>query len=105
MAFFPKASSSRQGASQNVALTGTSAASTSFGSETYQIRVFVADLTGAPTSVRIRIGDGSPTATTTDSAISTTVAEYFTVTPGQKIAAILIGGTTPTANLSVTEMS
>lgn len=90
---------------QDVSLSGTSAASAVFGSETYQVRVSVADITGTPTSVRVRIDSGTPTAVATDTALSTTVPEYFTVTPGQKIAGILVGGTSPTAKLNVTEMA
>jgi hypothetical protein len=98
-------SSSRLGATQEVALSGTSAASAAFGPETYQIRLSIADITGAPTSARFRVGDGTPTAVVTDPALSTNVAEYFTVTPGQKVAAILVGGTSPTAKLQVAEIA
>jgi hypothetical protein len=97
-------SSSRLGATQEVALSGTSAASAVFGPETYQIRLSVADITSSPTSVRFRIGDGTPTAVATDPALFTNAAEYFTVTPGQKVAAILVGGTSPTAKLQVAEI-
>jgi hypothetical protein len=63
--FLSKQSSSRQGASQNVAFNasgGASAASTAFGSQTYQIMIsasstgFIAGSGG----VRVRIGDGTP---------------------------------------------
>jgi len=97
--------SSRLGAAQEVPLSSTTAASTAFGAETFQIRVSVADITGTPTSVRVRIGDGTPTAVAADSVLPTDWVEYFTVTPGQKIAGILVGGTTPTAKLSVTEIA
>ncbi|WP_082905864.1 hypothetical protein [Bradyrhizobium centrolobii] len=109
MAFFPKASSSRQGASQNVAFAasgGASAASAAFGPQTYQIRVSVSGtgFVAGTGGVRIRIGDGTPTATVTDTFVpSGTLGEYFTVTPGQKIA--VIGNDAGTGNLSVTEMS
>jgi len=53
--------------------------------------------------VRIRVGDGTPTATATDSFIANINTEYFNVTPGQKIA--VIGNDAGTGNLSVTEMS
>jgi hypothetical protein len=97
--------SSRLGAVQEVALSGTSAASAAFGPETFQVRLTVADITGTPSSVRFRIGDGTPTAVAADPALSTSVAEYFTVTPGQKVAAILVGGTSPTAKLQVAEIA
>jgi hypothetical protein len=105
---YDKQAASRQGVSQNVAFAaagGASAASTAFGSETYQIRVsasgtgFVAGTGG----VRIRIGDGTPTATATDSFMAYINTEYFNVTPGQKIA--VLGNDAGTGNLSVTEMS
>jgi hypothetical protein len=97
--------SSRLGTAQEVALSDTSAASAAFGSETWQIRVAVADVTGTPTSVRFRIGDGTPTAVAADPVLPTECPEYFTVTPGQRIAAILVGGTAPSAKLSVTEIA
>ena len=96
--------SSRLGAAQEVTLSNTTAASAVFGAQTYQIRVAVTDITGTPTSVRFRTGDGTPTALATDSVLPTNWTEYFTVSPGQKIAAILVGGTTPSAKLSVTEI-
>ncbi len=96
--------SSRLGTSQDVSLSGTSAAVTNpFGAQTYQIRVVVFNAGGTVTSARIRIGDGTPTATTTDAAIPLNTPEYFTVTPGQKIAGILTGST-PTATMSVSEI-
>src|SRR5262245_61010338 len=94
---------SRLGAAQDVPLSGTSAASAAFGAQTYQIRVCAVNAGGTVTSVRIRIGDGTPTAVATDSAIPLNVAAYFSVTPGQRIASI-VTGTTPTATLSVTEI-
>jgi outer membrane protein W len=102
-----KQTSSRQGASQNVAFNaagGASAASTTFGVQTYQIRVavsgtgFVAGTGGA----RIVIGDGTPTATATSMFLPNAAVEYFTCTPGQKIA--VLGNDAGTGNLSVTEM-
>jgi hypothetical protein len=107
-ALFEKQSASRQGASQNVAFAaagGASAASTAFGAQTYQIRVsisgtgFVAGTGG----VRLRIGDGTPTATATDVFQPSNWVEYFNVTPGEKIA--VLGNDAGTGNLSVTEMS
>jgi outer membrane protein W len=99
---------SRLGAAQNVpfaAAGGASAASTAFGPQTHQIRVsisgtgFVAGTGG----VRVRIGDGTPTAVATDTFIPNIAVEYFTVTPGQKIA--VLGNDAGTGNLSVTEIA
>lgn len=108
MAGFPKVSASRQGASQNVAFAaagGASAASTAFGSQTYQVMLsvsgtgFVAGTGGA----RVRIGDGTPVAVATDTFIPTGVIAFFVVTPGEKIA--VLGNDAGTGNLSVTELS
>lgn len=95
MSFIPKYSSSRQGASQNVSLTTTSAASTAFGSETFQV------LLVATAASNIRIGDATPTAVATDTLLPANFPMVFTVTPGQKVAGI----TASTATLSVTELS
>ncbi|MCC6779770.1 MAG: hypothetical protein IT537_24580 [Hyphomicrobiales bacterium] len=88
--------SGRLGAAQNIATSTTSAASAAFAANTYQIRVC------ADVATRIRIGDGTPTAVAADTLVPASLPEYFTVTPGQKIAAILGTGT---GNLSVTEMA
>src|SRR5215510_5303171 len=105
MAYLSNQPSSRLGTSQDVSLIGTSVAAINpFGAQTYQVRVVVFNAGGTVTSARIRIGDGTPTATTADAAIPLNVPEYFTVTPGQKIAGILTG-TTPTATMSVTEIA
>lgn len=93
--------SSRLGAAQNVAISTTSAASTAFGAQTYQIRV-ACQLT-AGTDVHIRVGDGTPTAVTTDSLLPVNWVEYLTCTPGQKIA--VIGGALAVGTLSVTEIT
>jgi len=87
--------SSRFGASQNFATSTTSAASSAFSSQTYQIRI-IGDV-----ATRYRVGDGTPTAVTTDALLPANVVEYVTVSPGQKISAILGTGT---GNLSVTEI-
>jgi len=101
----PNQRSSRLGTSQDVSLTGASAAVTNpFGAQTFQVRVVVFNASGTVTSARIRIGDGTPTATPTDAAIPLNLPEYFTVTPGQKIAGILTGSG-PTATMSVTEIA
>jgi len=96
MGFFEKRHSSRLGTSQNVSTSTTSAASNAFGTQTRQVRVV------ATVATNIRISDGTPTAVTTDPLLPANLPEYFTVTPGQKIAAILGSGT---GTLNVTEVS
>jgi hypothetical protein len=88
--------SSRLGAAQDVAIGAASAASVAFGAQTYQVRVV------ATSACRIRIGDSTPTALATDSYVPADRPEYFTCTPGQKIAVIqeAAGG-----KLSVTEVA
>jgi hypothetical protein len=99
-AFIERQHSSRLGAAQTVVISTASAASTVFDTQTRQIRV-VCQLT-AGTDVHIRIGDGTPTAVLTDSLLPVNLTEYFTVTPGQKIA--VIGGAAAAGTLYVTEM-
>ena len=99
---------SRLGAAQNVAFNatgGASAASTAFGAQTYQIRVSVSGtgFVAGTGGVRVKIGDGTPAAAATDTFIPSIAVEYFTVTPGQKIA--VIGNDAGTGNLSVTEIA
>jgi hypothetical protein len=88
--------SCRLGAAQDVAIGAASAASAAFGAQTYQVRV------AATSACRIRIGDGTPNALATDSYLPADRPEYFTCTPGQKIAVIqeAAGG-----KLSVTEVA
>jgi hypothetical protein len=88
--------SSRQGATQKVAYTGTAGTITNgVGAQTYQVRVVTT------TDAFILIGD-SPTATTSDMPTFAGLPEYFTITPGQKVSAIQssAGG-----SLYVTELS
>jgi hypothetical protein len=95
MGTYPKATASRQGASQNVAVTTVSAASTAFGSQTYQV------LLVATAAMNVRI-DHAPTATATDTLLPANVPLIFQVTPGEQVAAITGSGT---GTLSVTELS
>lgn len=90
-----KQPSSRLGAAQNVSVTTTSAASTAFGSETFQV------LLVATAACNVVIGDGTPTATTTSTLLPANVPMIFTCTPGQAVAAV----TASTATLSITELS
>ena len=87
--------SARLGAAQNISTSTTSAASAAFGEQTYKIRIC------ADVDTRYRVGDGTPTAVATDTFLPAKWVEHVTVTPGQKIAAILASGT---GNLSVTEV-
>lgn len=95
MASIIPGNASRLGAAQNVSLTTASAASTAFGGQTYQV------LLVASAACQIRIGDGTPTAVTTDTLLPANFPMIFICTPGQKVA----GVTASTATLSVTELS
>ena len=107
MSTFPRPGAGRQGASQNVAFAasgGASAASTAFSSQCYQIMVSVSgtSFVAGTGGVRVRIGDGTPSATASDTFIPNIGIAYFTVSPGQKIA--VLGNDAGTGNLSVTEL-
>jgi hypothetical protein len=78
------------------ALSAASQATAAFGAQTYLIRV----ATNA-TAAYIKIGDGTPTATTSDMVMGANMESYFIVTPGQKLAVL---GKAATDQLSVTEM-
>jgi hypothetical protein len=93
--YYGKATASRLGAAQTVAVTSTSAASTAFGSQTYQV------LLTATALCQIRISDGTQTAVTTDTYLPANWPMIFACTPGQKVAAV----TASSATLSVTELS
>jgi len=88
--------SSRLGAAQEVAIGSASAASTAVGPETFQVRV------AATSACRVRIGDGTPTALSTDTYLPADQPEYFTCTPGQKVAVIQESAA---GKLSVTEIA
>lgn len=80
---------------QSVAYTGTAGTiSNAVGAQTYKVRIV------STTDCYIKI-DNSPTATTSDAILPGLSAEYFTITPGQKVSAVQIasGGT-----LNVTEI-
>jgi hypothetical protein len=49
------------------------------------------------------VGDGTPTAAVTDSLLPVNLPEYFTVTPGQKVA--VIGPSGAAGTLYVTEIT
>jgi hypothetical protein len=95
-----KMPASRIGSSSIFTLTTASQATSALGSQTYEVRVAT---NGSVTTCFIRTGDGTVTADTTSGAIlGANVVDYFTVTPGQKVA--VIGGTAA-GLVSVTEMS
>ena len=100
--------SSRLGASQNVAYNaagGASTASTAFGSQTTQIRVLATSgVAGAiGDGVRVIIEAGTPSAVATSTVIPLNIPEYFSVSPGQKIAAL--SNNASTGSLNVTEVA
>jgi hypothetical protein len=82
----------RLGTTQNLTSSaGTSTPSAVFTAGITQVRVI------ASAACNVRIGDGALTAVTTDTLLAANVPEYFTITAGQKIAAI------GAATLNVTE--
>jgi hypothetical protein len=96
----------RQKASQNVAYNaaaGASTQSTTFGSQTYAIRVCSAGIVSASIDgVRIAVGD-NPTATATSALLPVQWPEYIKCSPGQKIA--VLGNNTGTGSVSVVELT
>jgi hypothetical protein len=87
----------RLGSVQNAAYTASSAVITNpVGSQTYKVRLV------ATTDCYVKIGDGSPTATMSDTYLPALSAEYFTITPGQKVAAVRV---VADGTLNVTEVS
>jgi len=85
----------RLGTSQVKAYTTTAAIDNAIGSGTNKVRVVVT------TAAYIKIGE-SPTATTSDVYMPADSPEYFTISAGEKVAAVQVssGG-----NLHVTEVS
>jgi hypothetical protein len=95
-----KAPCSRIGSSSIFTLTTASQTTTALGAQTYEVRVAT---NGSVTTCFIRTGDGTVTADTTSGAImGANVVDYFTISPGQKVA--VIGGTAA-GIVSITEMS
>lgn len=103
MSFFEKQHSSRNGTTQTIAYSTTTAAANAFAAETYQLRLV------ANSACHYQIGDGAQTATTANPFLPANFPEYVTVTPGQRISAIQAatnGLVTATAGtLWVTELS
>jgi hypothetical protein len=71
--------SSRLGAAQEIAFGAVSTASSALANTTFHLRL------AATSACRIRIGDGTPTATATDTYLPADRPEYFTCTaaPGK----------------------
>jgi hypothetical protein len=96
---YDKIPRSRIIANTNFTLTTASQATSNVGSQTYCVRI---GTNSAVTTCFVKVGDGSVTATTaSDAVIGVNVVDYFTCTPGQKVA--VIGGTAA-GIVSVSEM-
>lgn len=75
--------SSRLGETQVVTVAGSSAAiATALGSQTNQVRVV------STTACHVAVGGSAVAATTSDAYMPAGIVEYFTVSPGQKLAFI-----------------
>ncbi len=81
------------GTSQDVAIGAASVPSTAFGAQTYKVRVAVTS------DCRIRI-EKTPVAIVTDTLMSAGSTEWFTCSPGEKIACIQVSGA---GTMNVTE--
>lgn len=68
-------------AQQTISITSASASSTSFQQNTYYVRLHTDSICS------VNFGS-SPTATTTNARMAANQTEYFSVTPGQKVAVI-----------------
>ena len=90
---FGNVMSARLGTAANLASSASTGASSTFGAQTYQVRVV------ATAAVNVKIGDGTPTAAATDTLLTANIPEYFTCTPGQKLASI------GTATVNITEIT
>lgn len=87
----------RLGTHQSVAYTGTAGTiANPVSSQTYKVRVVVTS------AAYVKIADGTTVATASDVYMPADSAEYFSITPGQKVSAIQVsaGGT-----LHVTEIA
>ena len=87
-----KAPSSRVGVSYFITAAGASAATSTFGPQTYQIRI--ATTSGA---IFFKIGQATVTADSTSGhALGTNLVDYVSVTPGQQCAIVGSGPVTIT---------
>lgn len=71
-----------EGTTSVVTVTGTSAQSSAFGSQTRKIRI------SGNTAAHAKVGSNPTAVATTDPFFPANSTEYLTVTPGQKIAFI-----------------
>ena len=95
---FDKQPASRLGTVQQITTDAASVAVTNpFGAQTYQVRIAI-----TANGCFFRVGDGTPTATASDSFLPIQTIDYITVTPGQKLAAIQNAAA---GTLTVTEMN
>lgn len=86
----------RLGTVQSVAYTGTAGTITNgIGTGVQKVRVV------CTTDAYIRIGS-SPTATTSDTYMTGLAAEYFTISPGEKVSAVQVASA---GTLNVTEIA
>jgi hypothetical protein len=95
----------RQLATQNVAYNaavGASAASTTFSSQTYYVRLCAPGSLSGTVGVRYQVG-ASPTATNTSTLLPANWIEYVKVNPGESIA--FISNDTVTGTISITELT
>lgn len=78
-----KQPSSRITSTTRFALTTASQATAAFAGQTHQVRVATGNLVGSGVCY-VKIGDGTPTADSTGSAIlGSNVVDYFCVTPAK----------------------
>ena len=87
----------RAGVNTTFTTSASSQATAAFGAQTYLIRVAT-----ATNPIFLKIGDGTPTATSSDLVVGVNVESYFAVTPGQKAAVLQ---NTAAGQVSITEMS
>jgi hypothetical protein len=74
----------RIGTTQTLAATGTSAIGSAFGAQSYLIRV----VGNTPLHIKVQDSAVATVATTADPYLPANWPDFFTITPGQKIATI-----------------
>src|SRR5262245_34931354 len=95
-----KQPASRISFNTNFTRTTPSQSTSAVGTQTYQVRV---STNSAVVTAFVKIGDGTVTATTASDAImGANQVDYFTCSPGQKVAVI---GSSANGIVSVSEMS
>lgn len=92
--------SSRLGVTTVITMSAGSQATAAFGSQTYQVRVATS---AQPAFIKIFDATSpSSTASSSDVLVPANCWDYFTVTPGQKLAVVQAGSQ---GSISVTEQS